>query len=228
MLVCCLSVAEAYGTCSPATAAPTLPETSSPPTAVPQPDKPAFVDCISELFSFHLSASHWISDDGRADHINCRVLLWKTLEKFPEFAESRSKVLVPIFLRFVEREVTLWEESLMQHQSIHQEEMEIPNSADADAEHGVSVDGVEGERDEAGNEDEAQTREGGEEDTEEDGTERELGEDGERMERLRGNNGGTVGKEARRARSTMRCVVILRCHTLRHLGVRMLYTQQHK
>lgn len=209
MLVCCLSVAEAYGkcTCSPPNAAPTLPETSSPTTAVPQTDKPDFMDCISEPFSFHLSVSHCISDDGRADHINCRVLLWKTLEKFPEFAESRSKVLVPIFLRFVEHEVTLWEESLMQHQSIHQEDIGIPNSVDANAEHGVTVDGVEGEGDEAGNEEEAQTGEGEEEGMEEDGTERELGGDGERMEKLRGSNGGTVGKEAGRARSTMRCVV---------------------
>lgn len=174
---------------------------------MPQPDKPAFVDCISELFSFHFSVSHWISVDSRADHVNCRVLLWKTLEKFPEFAESRSKVLVPIFLRFVEREVTLWEESLMQHQSVHQEDMGNPNSVDADTEHGVTLHGVEGEGDEAGSEEDAQTGEGGEEGMEEEGTERKLGDVGERMERLRGSNGGTVGKEAGRARSTMRCVV---------------------
>lgn len=188
---------------------PTLPETCSPPSAVPQPDKPASVDRISDLFSFHLSVSQWASDDGRADHVNCRLLLWRTLERFPEFAESRSKALVPIFLRFVEREVTLWEESLMQHQSIHRESAGIPQSVDSE-EYGVTMEGVERGGDKAESGEEALTREGGEEDMEDDGTEQVLGDGGERMEELKSSSSGLVGKEAGKARSTMRCVIEIR------------------
>lgn len=173
---------------------------------MPQPDKPASVDRISDLFSYHFLVSQWANDDGRADHVNCRLLLWKTLEKFPEFAESRSKVLVPIFLRFVEREVTLWEESLMQHQSIHREDAGITQCVDSE-EYGVTMKGVEREGDKAGNGEEALTGEGREEGMEEDGTERVLGEGEERMEGLKSSNSETVGKEAGKARSTMRCVL---------------------
>ena len=149
--------------------------------------------------------SQWASDDGRADHINCRVLLWKTLEKFPEFAESRSRVLVPAFLHFVEHEVTLWEESLMQHQSIHREDTGISQSVNSE-ESEVTMEGVERAEDEAGSGEDALTGEDGEEGMEEDGTEQEPGDGGERIEGMRDSGRGKVDKEAGRARSTMRCV----------------------
>lgn len=192
-------------TCPPPNTAPTFPEMCSPRTAVAPPDKPASTDCISDLFSLHFSVSQWASDDGRADHINCRVLLWKTLEKFPEFAESRSRVLVPAFLHFVEHEVTLWEESLMQHQSIHREDTVISQSVNSE-ESEVTMEGVERAEDEAGSGEDALTGEDGEEGMEEDGTEQEPGDGGERIEGMRGSGRGKVDKEAGRARSTMRCV----------------------
>ena len=39
---------------------------------------------------------------GRPDHANFRRLLWKCLCDIPAFAEPRSRILVPLFLQFIE------------------------------------------------------------------------------------------------------------------------------
>ena len=193
----------------------TPPEMCSLPSAAAPPDKPASAEHISDLFSFHFAESQWANSDGRADHINCRRLLWKTLERFPEFAESRSKVLVPIFLRFVECEVTLWEEGLMQQQRIHQEDTGFPQGVNAD-QHGVTAEGVEVEGDMVESGEEVTAEDGGVEGMEEAGNEHALEDGEERMEGLKSSCSETVGKEARKARSTIRWAQLM-CGTVKHL-----------
>ena len=40
-------------------------------------------------------------EDSRTDHVNFRLLMWKTMMSFPEVAENRSRDVVPLLLRFM-------------------------------------------------------------------------------------------------------------------------------
>ena len=68
------------------------------------PSDSKLVESLDEIFDRHNVSSLGSRQDNRADHTNCRYLLWKALASFPEVAEQKSRDVVPLFLRFVRYE----------------------------------------------------------------------------------------------------------------------------
>ena len=73
---------------------------------------PPVADISSDVSPWHQSLSSLFSRQcelmaslqrGRPDHTNFRILIWKCVAGFStEFSESRSRILVPLLLRFVQ------------------------------------------------------------------------------------------------------------------------------
>ena len=57
--------------------------------------------CLSDLFQHHLAVME-ITERGRPDHVTHRQLLWRCMEQFSEMAQSKSRILVPHLLQFIE------------------------------------------------------------------------------------------------------------------------------
>ena len=72
----------------------------------------------NQLYEMEYANTLFLGESGRVDYANFRYLLWKCMELFLDYAESRSRIVVPVFLDFCEKEVTLWEDSLMKAQDI--------------------------------------------------------------------------------------------------------------
>ena len=73
----------------------------SPPVMDVNPASP-WHHSLSSLFS-HQSELMSSLERGRPDHTNYRLLIWKCVAGFgTEFSESRSRILVPLLLRFVQ------------------------------------------------------------------------------------------------------------------------------
>ena len=53
------------------------------------------------FFQRQLALCSGAREDNRVDRHNFRLLLWKTMAKFPQIVEPRSRQLVPLFLDFV-------------------------------------------------------------------------------------------------------------------------------
>jgi U3 small nucleolar RNA-associated protein 20 len=104
-----------------------LAEKSLPPVSKEGPEMPDKMVQCGDLYTYYSALSDWKVDDGRTDHVNFRYLMWRVIERIPEFAERKSKIIVPIFMDFIQREFTAWENSLVDYQSISSTSSSVSN-----------------------------------------------------------------------------------------------------
>ena len=64
-------------------------------------EAPEDASSITALLSSSLSRSR-ADEIGQPDHANVRQLLWQCLGNVPEVAEPRSRIMVPLAIRFVQ------------------------------------------------------------------------------------------------------------------------------
>ena len=65
------------------------------------PSSPYSPETLNMFFQRELWLCVGPREDNRVDRHNFRLLLWKTMAKFPQIVEARSRQVVPLFLEFV-------------------------------------------------------------------------------------------------------------------------------
>jgi hypothetical protein len=65
------------------------------------PSSPSSPETLNMFFQQELWLCVGPREDNRVDRHNFRLLLWKTMAKFPQIVEARSRQVVPLFLEFV-------------------------------------------------------------------------------------------------------------------------------
>ena len=58
-------------------------------------------ETLNKLYQSQLTSCIRAREDNRVDHHNFRLLLWKTMVKFPLLVEARSRQVIPLFLDFI-------------------------------------------------------------------------------------------------------------------------------
>eukprot|EP00731_Ephydatia_muelleri_P001007 Em0001g1007a len=84
-------------------------------------EAPEDASSITALLSSSLSRSR-ADEIGQPDHANVRQLLWQCLGNVPEVAEPRSRIMVPLAIRFVQEEYFRGEDQMVMTQNLRSNE----------------------------------------------------------------------------------------------------------